>query len=1138
MKQIIPKAGMRFYWSGLHGSSSSHAICEAAKQHDGPVVVVAPNVAGLNQLAHELHFFAERKLEILTFPDCETLPYDHFSPHQDIISERLLTLYKLLSLQQGILLVSVTTLMQRLPPRDYLEKHSLVLNLHEELDLTKLRNDLNRKGYYCVNQVIQHGEFAIRGSIIDLFPMGSSLPYRIDLFDNEIDSIREFDPETQCSLREIESINLLPAREFPLTKTAIAEFQQRWQENFSSDPSNCPTYQNISSGITSPGIEYYLPLFFEQLNTLFDYIATNALFVQTTNLMAPSENFWHDINQRYEQLRYDITHPLLAPNEIFAPVEQLFANFKPFAEVQIAEKRSGAIDFATKKLPDLTLDNKAKQPLAKLHKFLQSTKDRVLFSAESAGRREALLELLQRIDIKPAFYSSWHEFLADNKPYGIAIAQLEHGLWLEHKVVIPESLLFSQQVMQRRLRQKQQQDNEAVVRDLIELKIDDPVVHIEHGIGRYKGLQTLTVDDQETEFLSIEYADADKLYVPIASLQLISRYMGASSDTAPLNHLGSKQWEKAKRKAAEKVNDVAAELLDIYARRAAKTGYAFTQVLDQYQSFTSTFPFETTIDQQNAIDQVIQDMISQRCMDRLICGDVGFGKTEVAMRATFIAAQNNKQVVILVPTTLLAQQHYDNFQDRFAAWPINIAMLSRFNTPKQQQETVAKLKTGKIDIVIGTHKLLQSGIEFKDLGLLIVDEEHRFGVKQKEKIKSLRANIDILTLTATPIPRTLNMALASIRDMSIIATPPEKRLSIKTFVQEYNKSLIVEAISRETMRGGQVYFIHNDISSIEKIAARLQESIPSARIKTAHGQMRERQLEQIMSDFYHARFNVLVCTTIIESGIDVPTANTIVINRADRFGLAQLHQLRGRVGRSHHQAYAYLLVNSKKDLTKDAAKRLAAIESMEDLGAGFTLATHDLEIRGAGEILGEEQSGQIHAIGYNLYMEFLDRAVSALKAGKQPELEKPFQYGTEIDLHIPAFIPENYVYDVHTRLTLYKRIASAKDNTALHELQVELIDRFGLLPQQTKNLFTITELKLTAESLDINKIKSGKEQGYIEFEEAPKIEPLIIIKLIQKHPDIYKLEGSHKLKFKIPKGSSPIDAVTKLLDRLCNGVNG
>lgn len=1126
----IPKKNKeRCYWENLSNADQSLKIIELASQYNGLIVILMPDINSLTSLFNELQFFAKDQ-KILTFPDWETLPYDHFSPHQDIISQRLLALYELLTIKQGILLVSIFTAMCRLPPREYIAAHSLILHKGEVIDLLELRNSLSKNGYRHVDQVMEHGEFAMRGSILDIFPMGSFSPYRIDFFGNEIDSIRIFDPENQRSAKEeIESINFLPAKEYPLDDKGINNFRQQWEQYFQENTFDNPIYQNVTQGNSFAGIEYYLPLFFSKTNSLFDYLPGDAILIHLRDLHKSAEAFWHEINERHEQLRYDLTYPLLPPKEIFIPVPDFFAYEKSFPQIHIKE----TLDH-NKKLPNLTIDYKNANPLANLQQFLQTNSTaKTLFCTESPGRKEALLELLQRINIQPQTFSSWHDFRQSDSKFGITIAQLDRGLWLQNIILIPETLLFSQQVMQRRRRERViNKDPDAIIKDLTELHIGDPVVHSEYGIGRYLGLQTITTETQTAEYLTIEYANNSKLYVPIASLHLISCYMGANPENIAYSNLGTKQWEKTKRKALEKIHDAAIELLDIYARRASAVGFTFPKPNEQYQLFAATFPFEPTIDQQKAIGAVINDMTSPQCMDRLICGDVGFGKTEVAMRAAFIAIQGNKQVAILVPTTILGQQHYQTFQDRFANWPINIGLLSRFTSPKEQKELIEKLALGKIDIIIGTHKLLQANIKFKDLGLLIIDEEHRFGVKQKEKIKSFRTNIDILTLTATPIPRTLSMSLTGIRDLSIIATPPEKRLAIKTFVRERNKHLIREAILREILRGGQVYFLHNNIETISKTASELTNLMPEAKISIAHGQLREHQLEQIMRDFYHQRFNVLLCTTIIESGIDVPTANTIIIDHADHFGLAQLHQLRGRVGRSHHQAYAYLLIPSHETITKDAVKRLEAIESMENLGAGFTLAMHDLEIRGAGEILGEEQSGQIQAIGFNLYMEFLDQTVALLKSGKELDLEKPLYHGTEIDLSLPALIPDNYVNDAHTRLILYKRIANAANHNVLYDLQVELVDRFGLLPTPTKNLVAITELKLEASNLGIKKIKAGIQQGFMEFIEQPKIEPLTIIKLIQKYPDIYKLEGQYKLRFNFQNNKTAEDLIKKMHELL------
>lgn len=1128
---IIPqKKGERIFWTQLFGSSQCLSIVELAKKYQGLVVVFSPDIASLSSIAYELRFFAKDSIEILTFPDWETLPYDRFSPHQDIISQRLLTLYKLLSLNKGILVLSLTSAMYRLPPKEYIATSNLVLRVGEVINLVDLRNNLQKNSYRNVEQVMAHGEFAIRGSIIDIFPSGSPLPYRIDFFDNEIDSIRAFNPDDQRSLQPVENLDFLPAREFSLGNIKI--FQQRWEEIFSTKNQDNIVYENIQKGIAVSGMEYYLPLFFAQTQTIFQYFSRDALIVHLGDPIKVAEGFWQEINVRYEQYRHDRAYPILPPSEIFLPVHELFGYHKEFSQIYIsdtcAEKgKIACIDQLTKPLPDLSINHKD-EPLRNLKEFI-ATKTRILFVAESAGRKEALLTLLARANIHPE-NCTWQEFLNANFVFGITIAWLDRGLWLDNLAIIPEALLFGQQVMQRRRREATKQDTQSVIHNLVELQIGDPVVHVDYGIGKYLGLQTIATSGQDTEYLTIEYANEAKLYVPISALHLISRYLGANQESVVYNHLGSKQWEKVKRKAIEKVHDVAAELLDIHARRALASGYKFPVSTRDYQDFANSFPFETTLDQQKAIDDVISDMTSSRCMDRLVCGDVGFGKTEVAMRAAFIAIQAGKQVVVLVPTTILGQQHYDSFKDRFSNWPVTIGLLSRFTPEKEQKKIIQGLKEGAVDIAIGTHKLLQGDIQFKNLGLLIIDEEHRFGVKQKEKIKSLRANIDILALTATPIPRTLSMALASIRDLSIIATPPAKRLAIKTFVRERNRQLIREAILREIMRGGQVYFLHNDIKTIERTAGEIRALMPEAKALVGHAQLKEHQLEQIMRDFYHQRFNVLVCTTIIESGIDIPTANTIIIDHADRFGLSQLHQLRGRVGRSHHQAYAYLLISSHQSLTKDALKRLDAISGMEELGAGFSLAIHDLEIRGAGEILGEEQSGQIQEIGFNLYLEFLEQAVKALQSGNKIDLENIARFGVEAEIAVPALIPDSYLHDVNLRLILYKRIASS-DEAGLRDIQIEMIDRFGLLPQATKNLFAIAELKLKAARLGVRKVKASKNYGFFEFDEQPKIDPRKVINLMQKFPKQYKLEGPHRFRFVL---SEEADKQLQQIDDLLN----
>lgn len=1120
---VPQKSGQRLDWGNLPDATVSLALSALIAETQQPICIIAPDTFVANRIHEEINFFHPQNAAqpILFFSDWETLPYDHFSPHQDIISGRLSTLYQLPRLQQGIVISSVSTLMHQLCPREYLDSNVFLLKQGDKIEIDHMRRQLEKAGYRCVTQVREHGEFAVRGSIIDLFPMGSETPYRIDLFDNEIDSIRLFSTETQRSTEKVENIELLPAKEFPLTENSIEVFRQNWRSQFSGNPLNCAMYQDISEGICTPGIEYYLPFFFDKTATLFDYLPENSIIVTIGDTHAKGEEFWKEIQMRYQQRAHDVTRPLLTPEQVFINTNTIFQKINTYSNIRIQSSAVGdsgnEYNFKTHTIPPLTVDHKAGQPLSALEQFLKSYSGRVLFCAETMGRREVLLQLFNTFHFHPKQYFSWQEFLTDTEQYGITVAALDNGLSLEEPFItlIAESQLFGKRVMQRRRRKETIQDPDVIIKDLTELQVGAPIVHIDHGVGRYLGLQTLTVGEQVTEFLTIEYADETKLYVPVSSLHLISRYSGIDPDHAPLHKLGTEQWQRAKRKAAEQVRDVAAELLDIYARRAARPGVACKSPDEQYTTFANAFPFEETPDQQRAIEQIIVDMQSEQPMDRLVCGDVGFGKTEVAMRAAFMAVQNGKQVAILVPTTLLAQQHYQSFLDRFADWPIQIDVMSRFNTGKEQQKSIEKIQDGRVDIVIGTHKLLQEGISFKSLGLLIIDEEHRFGVQQKERLKALRSNIDILTLTATPIPRTLNMAFSGIRDLSLIATPPARRLAVKTFVHEYEDTIIQEAIQREIMRGGQVYFLHNDIATIERITHDIEKLVPEARASFAHGQMRERELEHVMSDFYHRRFNVLVCSTIIESGIDIPSANTIIINRADKFGIAQLHQLRGRVGRSHHQAYAYLLIPSHKTLTADAEKRLNAISAYEDLGIGFTLATHDLEIRGAGELLGEGQSGNMQAIGFTLYMDLLSRAVEALKSGKEPEIDfdKIMSHGTEIDLQIPALIPEKYLGDVHLRLQCYKRIASAKSIAELDEIQVEMIDRFGLLTEPTKNLFAVTTLKQQAEALGIIKIEANSKGGKIEFCEKPNIDPLKLIKLIQTQNKRFKLDGPTRLRF-------------------------
>lgn len=1139
----LPAASGKQHWGNLPGAALSLAIAEAASNAKRFTLLLTADSQSAERLQEELAFFAP-ELPVLHFPDWETLPYDLFSPHQDIVSQRIATLYQLPELSHGVLVVPITTALHRLAPKRFLLGSSLVLDVGQKLDVEQMRLRLEAAGYRCVDTVYEHGEFAVRGALIDLFPMGSALPYRIDLFDDEIETLRTFDPENQRSIDKVESIRLLPAREFPLKKEAVTGFRARFRERFDVDFRRCPIYQDLSTGITPAGIEYYLPLFYEETATLFDYLPEDSQVFSLPGIEQAAEQFWNDVRNRYEERRVDPERPLLPPAELFMPVEDCFARLKLWPRVvasqQDVEPGIGRERFPAQPLPELAIESKASEPLGKLRQFLDGFPGRVLFTAESAGRREVLLELLARLKLRPQEVEGWGGFLASEGRLAIAIAPLDEGLLLDEVALVAESPLFGQRVMQRRRREKSRDGGDNVIKNLTELREGAPVVHIDHGVGRYQGLVTLEIEGQAQEFLLLQYADEAKLYVPVASLHLIARYTGSDDALAPLHKLGSETWQKAKRKAAEQVRDVAAELLDIYARRAARQGYAFKDPQVDYETFAAGFPFEETPDQQAAIDAVREDLLSAKPMDRLVCGDVGFGKTEVAMRAAFIAVHSGKQVAVLVPTTLLAQQHYNSFRDRFADWPVRVEVMSRFKSAKEVQNAITQLAEGKIDILIGTHKLLQDDVKFNNLGLVIIDEEHRFGVRQKEQLKALRSEVDILTLTATPIPRTLNMSIAGMRDLSIIATPPARRLSVRTFVMEANNPTIKEALLRELLRGGQVYYLHNDVKTIEKCAADLQALVPEARIAIGHGQMRERDLEQVMSDFYHKRFNVLVASTIIETGIDVPSANTIIIERADKFGLAQLHQLRGRVGRSHHQAYAYLLTPPRKAMTDDAQKRLEAIANAQDLGAGFVLATHDLEIRGAGELLGEGQSGQIQAVGFTLYMEMLERAVKAIRKGEQPNLEQPLGGGPEINLRLPALIPEDYLPDVHARLILYKRIANAADEDGLKELQVEMIDRFGLLPEPTKNLVRLTLLKLQAEKLGITKIDAGPQGGRIEFSADTSVDPMVLIKLIQSQPNRYKFEGATLFKFQVPmeRPEERFNTLEALLERLAPNEQG
>lgn len=1108
-------------WGQLYGAAAALAIAEAATRAAGPLVVLTQNSRDAEGLSDEIAFFAGSGLPVRVFPDLETLPYDGFSAHPDITSSRLATLAELPRARRGIWLVAVDTLLQRLAPRSYVDAYSLKVHVGETLDLEALRAQLTMAGYAAVTQVVAHGEFAVRGSLLDVFPMGSDAPYRIDLLDRDVETIRYFDPDTQRSGDQLDRIQLLPARETPLNPDAVREFRRRYRLRFTGDLTEQGVYRDVSAGLAPGGLEFFLPLFFDRTSHLFEYLPPTSVLVDMNEAGASVEALWKGIVDRHEQLRHDRRRPILDPVEVYLSPEQFRREYAAWQRIELRtfewppETPGRVQNFASMAPAQVRIDPRADQPVAELLAHLAASPARVLLAAESAGRRELLLDLLRGRGIQAAVFENFASFVAAGKKLGITVSAAVSGLRLQSPAleILTESQLFGDRARQERRRRRAERDPAKILKELTDLRIGAPVVHESYGVGRYVGLQTMDVAGYTGEFLVLQYADGDKLYVPVQALHLVSRYTGAPAETAPLHKLGGEQWQKARRKAAQRIRDVAAELLDLYSRRAAREGTRMVAGEAEYRAFQAAFRFEETADQGTAIDQVLGDMKAAKPMDRVICGDVGFGKTEVALRAAFVAIQAGKQVAVLVPTTLLAQQHFTTFTDRFADWPVRVASLSRFRTNKEADAVLAGVASGSVDIVIATQRLLQGKVRFKELGLVVIDEEHRFGVRDKEKLKALRAEVDVLTLTATPIPRTLNMAMGGLRDLSLITTPPAERLAVKTFVLEWNETVVREAAMREIRRGGQIYFVHNTVETIEKTAQAIRELVPEATVAVGHGQMRERELEQLMLDFYHRRFNVLVCTTIIESGIDVPTANTIVIDRADRFGLAQIHQLRGRVGRSHHRAYAYLITPPRKAMTADAVKRLEALESLEELGAGFILATHDLEIRGAGELLGDEQSGQIHEIGYNLYMELLERAVAALKAGKEADLERPVDAGPEVELHLPALIPEDYVPDVHLRLVLYKRIAGRRTREDLDELKAEMIDRFGPMPQYAQSLFRSARIKLRAADLGIRKIDAGATGGYITFEGENKIDAKRVLKLVQGRPKDYRLDGPLKLRF-------------------------
>ncbi|MBL8386632.1 MAG: transcription-repair coupling factor [Hydrogenophaga sp.] len=1155
------KPGQRFHLPRPAGAADSLLLAQLAtreKSAGRPVAIVTADATDAQRLMDEMAFFAP-ELRCALFPDWETLPYDAFSPHQDLISERLATLWRIQQRDKDtgadVVLVPATTALYRLAPPSFLAGYTFQFKVKQKLDEAKLKGQLTLAGYNHVTQVVSPGEYAVRGGLIDLFPMGSQVPYRVDLFDDEIDSIRTFDPDSQRSLYPVPEVRLLPGREFPMDEPARARFRSRWRELLEGDPTKSRIYKDMGNGVATAGIEYYLPLFFEETATVFDYLGEQATVVLHGDLEPAFQRFWQDTQDRYRLVKGDPDRPALPPESLFLSMEQFYGEanahaqlaIKPRAPTLPASPGSGVDDIAdsafAQKLGELAAVRGAEDPLSRLQGHIRNTAHRVLLLAESDGRRESLLDFLRASGLNPPAFDSLAEFQASDEKVGIATAGLTVGFsWLEAGIdFVTETELFAAgPTTRRRKKQEQVSDVDALIKDLSELNVGDPVVHSAHGIGRYRGLINMDMGDKNPdgtpalqEFLHLEYADKAVLYVPVSQLSLIGRYTGVSADEAPLHKLGSGQWEKAKRKAAEQVRDAAAELLNIYARRAARQGHAFRFSAQDYEVFANDFGFEETADQKAAIHAVIQDMISPQPMDRLVCGDVGFGKTEVALRAAFVAVTGGKQVAFLAPTTLLAEQHYQTLSDRFAKWPVKVAEMSRFRSQKEITAAMKGISDGSVDIVVGTHKLLSEKTQFKNLGLLIIDEEHRFGVRHKEAMKQLRAEVDVLTLTATPIPRTLGMALEGLRDLSVIATAPQRRLAIKTFVRNEGTGVIREAVLRELKRGGQVYFLHNEVETIENRKQKLEEILPEARIAIAHGQMPERDLERVMRDFVAQRYNLLLCSTIIETGIDVPTANTIVMSRADKFGLAQLHQLRGRVGRSHHQAYAYLLVPEIEGLTKQAAQRLDAIQHMEELGSGFYLAMHDLEIRGAGEVLGENQSGNMLEVGFQLYNEMLSEAVKALKAGREPDLLSPLSVTTDINLHAPALLPNDYCGDVHLRLSFYKKLATAKTADQVDGLLEEIVDRFGKLPPQTQTLIDVHRLRVLSQPYGVVKVDAAPGVINITFRPNPPIEPMKIIELIQKNKHI-KLAGNEKLRIEraLPEVKDRVQMVRDVLRSL------
>ncbi len=1104
----LPDAAQKSTAAVLPESADALALAQLAASCIGEkrlLAIVSADALTAQRLADELPWFAPG-VHVALLPDWETLPYDHFSPHQDLVSQRLATLYRVSRGECDVLVVAANTALYRLAPTSYLAAFTFFLKQGTRLDVDALRAQLALAGYQHVTQVVSPGEFSVRGGLIDLFPMGSALPYRLDLFGDDIETIKTFDIDTQRTLYPVPEVRLLPAREFPLDDAGRTRFRGRYREVFEGDPSRSALYKDVSNGIAPGGIEYYLPLFFDSTATLSDYLPAGTVVALHGDVTGAVQRFWQDADVRYKLLRGDKARPLLPPTEVFLPPDAFFGAIKPYPRIEIpvrAADDTAGVDGGRRTARlcrPVRVDRRADDPIAALKRYVAAADARVLICAESAGRRETMQQYFAEYGLTVPLAADLPGFVAGDANSALIVAPVHNGFeWPDAKLAfVTEAELYAGVARRGRREAGRRSNVDAMLRDLSEVRIGDPVVHEQHGIGRYLGLVTMDLGEGAAEFLQLIYANDAKLYVPVANLHLIGRYSGASPEAAPLHELGSNQWEKAKKRAARQAHDTAAELLNLYARRAARKGHAFKFKPHDYEAFADGFGFEETPDQQGAIEAVIKDLTDGKPMDRLVCGDVGFGKTEVALRAAFVALADGKQVAVLVPTTLLAEQHFQVFSDRFADVPVKLVELSRFRSPKEVKAALEGLAAGTIDLVIGTHKLIQPDVKFANLGLVIIDEEHRFGVRQKEQLKRLRAEVDVLTLTATPIPRTLAMSLEGIRDFSVIATAPQRRLAIKTFVAPYSRGIIREAALRELKRGGQIYFLHNDIDTINTTAERLADLLPEARIAIAHGQMGERDLEHVMREFYAQRVNLLVCSTIIETGIDVPTANTIIIERADRFGLAQLHQLRGRVGRSHHQAYSYLLTPPEDALSTQAKKRLEAIQMMEDLGSGFYLAMHDLEIRGAGEVLGESQSGEMQEVGFQLYADMLRVAVSALKAGRVPDLSAPLGVATEINLHVPALLPEAYCADVHERLVLYKRLANGETLEELEAMQEELVDRFGSLPEPAQALVACHRLRLILKPMGVAKLDAGPERTTLQFGPHPPFDPGALIALVQK----------------------------------------